>query len=59
MMLSVQQIRGEMCENLDLLQTEFRYDFQKGPHQVLAGGVFMVFRAKVQINTVITVPAKI
>ena len=28
---------------LDLLQTEFQYDFRKGPRQISAGTVFTVF----------------
>ena len=28
---------------LDLLQTEFRYDFRKGPREISAGTVFTVF----------------
>ena len=29
--------------NLDLLQTEFRYGFRKGPREISAGTVFTVF----------------
>ena len=31
-------------DNLDLLQTEFRYDFRKGSRQISAGAVFSVVK---------------
>ena len=40
----------------EVLQTEFRYDFRKGPREISAGTVFTVFKAMMHINTV---PAEI
>ena len=50
---------------LDLLQTEFRYDFRKGPRDISAGTVFTVFTvficslALITVNTVNSVLAEI
>ena len=40
--------------NSEVLQTEFQYDFWKGPREISASAVFMVF-----ICAVNTVPAEI
>ena len=44
--------------NREVLETEFRYDFQKCPREISVGAVFTVLKAIMHVNTVNTVPAE-
>ena len=45
--------------NREVLQTEYRYDFWKGPREYSASTVFTVFICVIALITVNTVPAEI